>query len=516
MPNTFFGMTIGLSGLTASNIGVNTTAHNVSNINTKGYTRQSVDQTASFGIKVYNTYGTVGTGVNADDIVQARNSYYDNRYWTNEANKGQYSTYETYSSLIEDYLDEFNMEGFITEYNNLFKAINQLQSNPNGEVERTQFLNYMSSVCKYFNTLSTNLSNVQSDLNAEVKSSVDNINTIAAQIASLNKQINIIQANGGEANDLKDSRNLLIDELSSFVDTKVVETDMGSGLTDYQVYINNQRLVDGYNYSTLECVARETTTGRRNASDVEGLYDVQWKDTQTPFNTYEPSLKGSLKALIDLRDGCNDAYEVETVDANGNKGLSVTPDGYRNSSYKGIPYYQAQLNTFFKSFSDEFNSIIKNGQTKDGNQCDLNLIVSKFSEGDYVTAANASVNEKFFENPALFPHSYDVTQGAENNDMVKDLAALKDKITIKSGTFWDYLTSLVSEVSVDTSRAKTFTKNYSNIADAIEEQRKSISGVDEDEEGVNLVKYQNAYELSSKVISIMNAIYSKLIEETGL
>ena len=100
--------------------------------------------------------------------------------------------------------------------------------------------------------------------------------------------------------------------------------------------------------------------------------------------------------------------------------------------------------------------------------------------------------------------------------MYKDLYALKEKNTIKSGNFWDALSSLVSEVSVDTKRTESFTKNYSNVLSAIDTQRNSVSGVDEDEEGVELVKYQHAYELSSKVISVMNQIYNKLIEETGL
>ena len=73
-----------------------------------------------------------------------------------------------------------------------------------------------------------------------------------------------------------------------------------------------------------------------------------------------------------------------------------------------------------------------------------------------------------------------------------------------------------SEIYVETKRATSFSTNYSNVKGAIETQRTSISGVDKDEEGVDLVKYKHAYDLSSKVISVMNQIYSKLIEETGL
>ena len=142
--------------------------------------------------------------------------------------------------------------------------------------------------------------------------------------------------------------------------------------------------------------------------------------------------------------------------------------------------------------------------------------MSKYNVNDYVTAANISVNVNIVNDLSRLPYSYDVDRGNENSDLYKDLYALKEKNTIKSGNFWDALSSLVSEVSVDTKRAESFTKNYSNVLSAIDTQRNSVSGVDEDEEGVELVKYQHAYELSSKVISVMNQIYNKLIEETGL
>ena len=163
MPNTFFGLTIGASGIFASNAGVNTTAHNISNINTKGYTRQSIVQQASYAIRVYKPYGAVGTGVALKDIAQSRSEYYDERYRKSNAQCGQYETLESYSELVQTYLDEFNADGFITEYNNLFSTLNSLKSDPSSEVKRQQFVTYMSSLCQYFNTLSANLQKTQND-----------------------------------------------------------------------------------------------------------------------------------------------------------------------------------------------------------------------------------------------------------------------------------------------------------------------------------------------------------------
>ncbi len=514
MPNTFFGLTIGASGIFASNAGVNTTAHNISNINTKGYTRQSIVQQASYAIRVYKPYGAVGTGVALKDIAQSRSEYYDERYRKSNAQCGQYETLESYSELVQTYLDEFNADGFITEYNNLFSTLNSLKSDPSSEVKRQQFVTYMSSLCQYFNTLSANLQKTQNDVNEEIKSSVSTINTLAEQIASLNKQINTIEASGGTANDLRDSRNLLVDKLSYYADVSVDERDIGNGVTDYTVFFNGYQIVEGYSYNTLNCVARETDQ-KRNASDAEGLYDLKWNNGN-PYNPYEETDKGCIKALFDMRDGCNDSYEKVVTDAAGNKSLEIQADSFRNSSYKGIPYYQSQFNQFVTVLAKEFNDIMAKGQLKDGSAATDTFLVSKYNVNDYVTAANISVNVNIVNDLSRLPYSYDVDRGNENSDLYKDLYALKEKNTIKSGNFWDALSSLVSEVSVDTKRAESFTKNYSNVLSAIDTQRNSVSGVDEDEEGVELVKYQHAYELSSKVISVMNQIYNKLIEETGL
>ena len=281
MANTFFGLTIGSSGLSASNAAINTVAHNISNVNTKGYSKQVTNQNASASLRVYSTYGCVGTGVNVTSIDQLRSSYYDTKYWNNNANYGKYSTLENYSILLEDYLDEFNLEGFTTEYDNFFKTINtMLTTDPTSEVSRNQFVNYAKSITEYFNTLSTNLSSVQKSANDEIQSTVHSINTIAEQIASLNKQINTIEVNGGSANDLRDARANLVDQLSQHINTTVKEIEVGNNVTEFYVYVDNQQLVDCYDYNTIICTARED---KRNASDLEGLFELSWS-TGMEFN----------------------------------------------------------------------------------------------------------------------------------------------------------------------------------------------------------------------------------------
>ena len=541
MANTFFGLTIGASGLNASNVAINTAAHNISNVKTKGYTKQVATQQATSAIRVYSTYGTVGTGVEVSQIDQLRSQYYDSKYWNNNANYGKYSSFETSMGLIEGYLDEFNLSGFTTEYSNLFNAIDTLTTDPSSDVARSQMLNYAQSLCEYFGTVSDNLASVQKSANDEVKTTVDSINTIAGQIALYNRQINTVEVNGGQANDLRDARALLVDELSKYINTTVKETDMGSGLTEYIVYIDGQKLVDGYDCNELVCKARATDE-KRNASDIDGLYDVEWVGGME-FNMYRSSFSGSLRAAIDIRDGCNKCYEVTGLcddagnflkDADGkitdvqdmseadynsyvsagyHKDVTTYIDSYKNSDYKGVPYYQSQLNTFVKSFTAAFNEIIRKGDL--GGEPVQDFFVSKYNEA-YLTAGTVCVNRNMIDDVSLLPMSFDTTKGETNTDMAKELFELKEKDILNHGTFLENLQSIVSVAFIDTSRARNFSSNYQSIKETIENQRLSVSGVDEDEEAVDLVKYKEAYGLASKVISVMQEIYNKLIEQTGV
>ena len=541
MANTFFGLTIASSGLGASGIAINTAAHNISNVNTKGYTKQQTVQEASSAIRVYTNYGTVGTGVSVTEIKQLRSSYYDTKYWNNNSVCGNYSTLESYTTLIEDYLDEFNLDGFTTEYKNLFEAVNALTKDPHSVVARNQLVNYSQSISEFFNTMTTNLNSVQRQADDEVKSTANAINTVAQEIASLNKQINTIEVNGGAANDLRDARALLIDELSGYINTTVKETEVGNGVTEFCVYVDGYSLVDGYAYIQMVCTPRETGD-KRNASDINGLVELSWNNGME-FNMYRSSLSGSLKAAIDVRDGCNDCYEVVGLkDADGNflkdangkvvdvqnlteteyeqykaqgytKELTVYVDQYRNSDYKGGPYYQSQLNEFVRAITSEFNAIIAKGDRN--GEPPIDFFTSKYGE-EYISAASVTVNPDIIRDVSLLPYSFDDAQGAANSDMADALYALKEKDTINNGTFLEYLQSMVSVAYIDTARAKTFASNYNNIKDTINNQRLSVGGVDEDEEAVDMVKFKEAYSLASKVVSVMQEIYDKLIQETGV
>ena len=118
---------------------------------------------------------------------------------------------------------------------------------------------------------------------------------------------------------------------------------------------------------------------------------------------------------------------------------------------------------------------------------------------------------------SLFSTTVDVTNGADAVDLLEEMMDLQANVTMFRGDNAEaFLETLLSDIAVDTEKNTVFYKNYFNMETVIANQRMSVSGVDEDEEALNLVKFQNAYNLSSKVISVMNEIYDKLINETGV
>ena len=109
--------------------------------------------------------------------------------------------------------------------------------------------------------------------------------------------------------------------------------------------------------------------------------------------------------------------------------------------------------------------------------------------------------------------------GVEQNDLLKELQSLgtdRTKMSFRGSTASEFLQCMLSDVAINASGAKRFYQSNSEVRDTIDTQRMAISGVDEDEEAMNLVKYQNAYNLSAKMIQIFKEIYDRLIRETGV
>lgn len=629
MPSTFLGLNTSYRGLVASNSGLNTTANNISNIETAGYSRQKANQVASSAIRTYTSYGCVGTGVDTLAAERVRDVFYDIKYWNNNSKLGEYDKKQYYAAIVESYLNDTKgtnaVKGFTSIFDEYEAAMESLGTNTGDSSYALDFIGKAGNLCEYFNLLYNNFKSMQTDVNDEIKIKVDEINGIAQEIATLNKEINTIEMDGvSVANELRDKRDLLVDELSAIVDVSVEEKDIidartgeASGVTAFSVKIaGGQTLVDCYDYRQLQCVPRDTYQ-QVNANDAEGLYDVSWTDTGDDLGVHAKSTQGELKGLFEMRDGNNgeafngrvskvdpdnqtvsvkvtDSYLLDMCKStlpltNGKITLSGKEYYYKEWSfqlsedgksatytfqldeekntlnnaepistslthekakigeqvnYQGIPYYMEQMNEWVRNYAESFNKLygVKGAtdyrgddhtgaifytgtNTVNGKQYKMKVgsDTKSYSSSDdgyfKLNAGNFNV-EKSIENDANSMATHTVeTGGISKYDIIaelKDLSTNTDKMTFRGCKAEDFLICLMGDAALNAESANRFQSIYSNIEQTIASNRISISGVDADEEAASMINYQNAYNLSSKMISVLCEVYDKLIQETGV
>ncbi len=618
MPSTFFGLNIASSAVNAFQAAINTTGNNISNVQTKGYSKQVANRQAAEGLRVYQKYGTTGAGVTTTSITSLRSSYYDTKYWENQSAVGLYSTKLNYLKQIEDYFtDEGTANpGFSTCFSNMFNEMNGLIGDAGDENKRKSFISQAKIFTTYFNNVANGLSRLQKDTNDQIKTLVETINADAEKIASLTKQINSIELQGGMANELRDQRALIIDELSEIVPITVEESpvtnsnypDMYVGGTNYIVKLDGQTIVDTFEYRTLTCVPREHKV---NQTDVEGLYNVVWSDTGMKFNMNAKSMDGSLKALLEIRDGNNaenfqgqvlsagvssvtikpstmTTVESMTMAEEGiitikNKeyhysGFSVKLDADGNvESYTfqfddrldaatisdlpgkqakigetvdamGIPYFMGQMSEFIRAFSSRFNAYQQEGVDLNNNPMGSFFVGNKYDGSEYdfsdqkvgkdgvtdpasvvtstsnsyyqLNALNFTVADASLRNSAIFSTTVKpMIEGDKESasDIITAMQVLQnDEKIFRGGSASGFLECIYSDIVIDAGESEIFLENFSDISSAITNQRLSISGVDEDEEALDLVKFQNAYNLAARMVQCMAEMYDRLITQTGV
>lgn len=264
----FGGLYVGASGLKTSQNALNTVAHNLSNVNTTGYTRQQVAEsdvnytTISTSQAIANTQ--IGDGVRYSECRRVRNSFLDEKF--RQVN-GRYSFYDvSYSAIaeVEDILGELDGAAFKSSLEGLWTAIEELAKSPSDSTYISLLVSKAASFAENATAVYTSFQEYQSNLNSQIKSAVDTINGIGARIAELNNEIAAIECGGVEnANDLRDERDLLVDTLSEYGPVKYEEDETGR----LSVRFNNVDFVSGKNAYEIGML-----------QDLEtGFYTPYWK-----------------------------------------------------------------------------------------------------------------------------------------------------------------------------------------------------------------------------------------------
>lgn len=338
MPSTFFGINIATSGMAAYNAGLVTTGHNISNIGTKGYTRQYVTQQAKNAISLRTSFGMLGSGVEATSILNSRSNYYDSKYRKINSTYGKYAVEEYYIKNIEDYFypKEADSGSVYNSLLNFFTSLDLLSTSNLDTTIRNNVTGYANTLAYYVEQTAIQLQELQREANTQIGATVQQINSYAMQIASLTKQINTIEVYGNPANDLRDQRAYLIDQLSELADITVTEKipEDNNGTIQYIVTLGGGILVDTTQYNTINFKSGQNKVSQ---NDVDNLYELEWSYGQE-FNSHSPILGGRLQGLFEIRDGNNsDNFRTTFTDMDRDEGtLTLTADAWSSVTARDL------------------------------------------------------------------------------------------------------------------------------------------------------------------------------------
>lgn len=512
-----------VSGLQAAQKGLQVTGHNLSNVNTTGYTRQQLLQQDSH----YLTIGSagngdslkVGSGVTQTEIRQIRDALADKRIRTENSVLNYHQTISSTLSEVSATLDEPYGEGVTNLLNNFWSQAQKLNTTPDGVEERQSFIRAASVLITKINDISDTLTTYQMQLNTEVKDSVKRLNELFSEIRDCNNQIAEAEVNGDNANDYRDQRNLLLDELSAYgnieyyeeADHRMVVKFEGTVVVNKQ-YINEMSIKERDN-SPFGTPIWE--------SNGKAVFDMSQQVSTTNAND-----AGSLKALLVARGNELVTEETTWSDIALNDNFSVDVSG---NSYL-IPKILKELQVFTQELVTVVNEAFDGyGIGKDKEVQGTPVFVAK--EGESLVPGNIQVNAALLESGGYnllgtvsanedgtsSGNSGDPTKISEflqewtsNRDWYKDVtdtASPSYKKVSMTSFYSEFVTKIGSEESNATSKAE---EKYTSVQN-IENERQAISGVSQDEEFSNMLKYQYAYNASARMITMLDGMLDTII-----
>ena len=347
MANGMAGLFIGTTGLKTAQTALNTTAHNLSNINTSGYTRQQVTFSDTQYVRV-NTSDKVsspdyGLGVAVSEVRRIRDQFIDQAYRNENSRLG---FYESQYKAIEEIEDQFGeMQGVTYESYliNLYNSVNELAKNPTSTVARSSLIQNATAFIEKSENVYKGLKDYQTTLNTQVKNMVDSINKLGDKIYTLNKKISKIESTGIEdANDLRDERDAAIDELSKYIDITYYEND------SKEVVIS----AEGIPFITMGELAKMDTRvveGTNLVIPTWPGYERDVYDLSTEASNVEDTDKGELKGLLIARGNMVVDYTVvpeapssSDYDMNTADGRAAYQEAYNKYS-KAQEYYNTYI-----------------------------------------------------------------------------------------------------------------------------------------------------------------------------
>lgn len=515
MGSIFGSLYLGNSGLRTSQNALNTTAHNMSNLDTEGYTRQQVQ----LGTGEYTTIKItpesvsnqqIGSGVYYSRVKQIRDTFLDQTY---RKESGRSSFYEVSYEVLEEaesLLGELDGVSFQSAYADMWESVQELAKDPSNAITQGMLVQYCSVFLERATSVYEGLVNYQNNLNTQIQQTVDKINAYGEQLVQLNEEIRKIELGGIEkANDLRDTRNQLLDELSSYVSITYKENPD----TTVSVSIEGNSFVKGDVWYEIGLQEDEATgfytpfwiVNAKASYDIEGnkvynidgaeLFDLK-KEISSDVNTDI----GALKAML-LARGDHHATYQDLEDA----------DYYNDNIAQSILMnIQAEFDQLIHCVTTAINEVLESGENS------YSMFVEIADAGEIFSVGNIQVNPELMKEPSLL--SFRKVDGEVDQEKADALKAVftEEKYTLnpnvkKKTTLEEYYEDLVSQVANSGYVYNAIFENQEATVSAALSAREQVVGVSSDEELTNMIMYQNAYNAASRYINVIDEMIEHII-----
>jgi len=546
---------VGVSGLQTSQNALNTTAHNVSNAENVGYVRQQVMQATN----VYNTIANnrqgvsdqqVGLGVVYAKTRQVRDVFLDTTYRTEAGRQGFYETSVDVLDEIQNLLDEMNGQSFHEAINDLWVSVQEMAKDPSSAVTQGLFIEKCSEFLARGQSVYDGLESYQKSLNGTVNELVYNVNNYADRIKSLNDQIRYIEGGGfEEANDLRDERNHLLDELSKLATISYSE-DKDSTVW---VQLEGEDLVRGDHAYKIMTKTDPDTGFSYVFWEKNAKYDLDTFGTR--YYTVDEAKKAAvfdLERLISTDIDTDIGKLKSTLLARGDhKGTYVDLDAsrYTNSVSQSLCVnIMSEFDQLMHNVATTINSVLSDAAAR-ATAINPNSTYMRDPKGNPIQVFQKIATDGYNAAGTYIPEDPDVyeTQYSTNNmqinmdllqqptrmgfvlpdgsvdfvTMEKMKAEFTEEDNVlninikKKSSFVDYYSDLVSQVANSGFLYESILKNQEQTVIATENAREQIIGVSTDEELSHMIKFQNAYNAASRYINVVDEMLEHIVTTLG-
>ncbi len=536
----FGNLYVGNSGLQTSQNALNTVAHNLTNVDTKGYTRQQVAQsdrtynTISINASIVSNKQT-GLGTYYSETRQVRDYFLDQTYREENGRLSFYNlTYNTFKE-VENTLGELDGESFNDSLTQFWESIEELAKEPSSSVKQGLFVQRANQFLNRAKAVYTDLSQLQDNLNKQVKEDVDRVNEISKRIYELNNNILKIECAGIEqANDLRDERNALLDELGGLmnisykedVDGAVVIKAEGHALVTRGAYYDMALYADPSNGLYTPYWRQDARFDEAGNPD---LTNCKVFDLTQPISTARNTDVGGIKAELLARG-----------DSRANYTYLDKPDYNQTTAQSVIMNVQAEFDSLIHSVVTKVNEVFAqsadkdNGYLVDKNGNPLQIFQKIASDGydaagNYIaedpneekgttlyTVANLTINSDLMKQATLIGLvKPDQKEDFELIKKLQDVFTTEDYVlnpnTVTKTNLIDFYSNLVSQIGSSGSVFKSVYNNQETTVNSTEFARQQVVGVSDEEELNNMIKFQNAYNANSRFINTVNEMIEHII-----